>query len=50
MARLLRAAGVPATLHILPGSHTWRHALRAFQDSLTYLDADWQQAATREPA
>ena len=45
MARLLRAAGVPATLRILPGSHTWSYALRAFRDALTYLDADWQQAA-----
>ena len=49
MAQLLRAAGVPATLRILPGSHTWPYALRAFQDSLTYLDADWQQAAACEP-
>jgi S-formylglutathione hydrolase FrmB len=48
MARLLRATEVPATLRILPGSHTWSYALYAFQDSLTYLGAYWQQAATRE--
>jgi S-formylglutathione hydrolase FrmB len=50
MAGLLRRAGVPATLRILPGSHSWRYALRALQDALTYLDQSWQQAAAREAA
>lgn len=45
MARLLRRAGVPATLRILPGSHSWAYALRALQDALTYLDRDWRRAA-----
>ncbi len=45
MARLLRRAGVPAILRIMPGSHTWTYALRAFQDALTYLGEDWQRAA-----
>lgn len=48
MAGLLRRTGVPATLRILPGSHSWAYALRALQDSLTYLDQDWQRAAARE--
>ncbi len=48
MAGLLRKAGVPAVLRIMPGSHTWPYALRAFQDALTYLDGYWQQAAAGE--
>jgi S-formylglutathione hydrolase FrmB len=48
MGRLLSRAGVPAVVRIMPGSHTWSYALRAFQDALTYLDADWQRAAARE--
>jgi S-formylglutathione hydrolase FrmB len=48
MAGLLRKAGVPATLRIMPGSHSWSYALRALQDSLTYLDEYWQQTAARE--
>jgi len=48
MARLLRRAGVPAVLRILPGSHTWAYALRALQDALTCLDSDWQREAAEE--
>ena len=48
MARLLGKAGVPATLRILPGTHSWPYALRALQDALTYLGADWQRTASRE--
>jgi len=48
MGRLLSRAGVPAIVRILPGSHSWSYALRAFQDALTYLDSDWQRAAARE--
>ncbi len=48
MAGLLRRAGVPAIVRILPGSHNWPYALRALQVALTYLDEDWQQAAARE--
>jgi S-formylglutathione hydrolase FrmB len=47
MARLLRRVGVPAVLSIMPGAHNWTYALRAFQNALTYLDGDWQRAATR---
>jgi S-formylglutathione hydrolase FrmB len=50
MAGLLRRAGVPATLRILPGSHSWQYALGALQDALTYLEQSWQQAAAREAA
>jgi S-formylglutathione hydrolase FrmB len=50
MARLLRRAGVPATLRILPGSHSWQYGLGALQDALTHLDQSWQQAAAREAA
>jgi S-formylglutathione hydrolase FrmB len=45
MAGLLRKAGVPATLRIMPGSHSWSYALRALQDSFTYLDDYWKQHA-----
>jgi S-formylglutathione hydrolase FrmB len=48
MAGLLRRAGAPATLRILPGAHSWSYALRAFQDALTDLDEDWQRAAAGE--
>jgi S-formylglutathione hydrolase FrmB len=50
MAGLLRKAGVPATLRIMPGSHSWSYALRALQDSFTYLDEYWQRRAARESA
>lgn len=50
MARLLRRAGVPATLRIMPGSHSWAYALRAFQNALSYLDEDWQRSAAGDPA
>jgi S-formylglutathione hydrolase FrmB len=50
MAGLLRRAGVPATLRIMPGTHSWSYAMRAFQDALTYLDEDWQRAATARAA
>ncbi len=46
MARLLRRAGVSVVLSIMPGTHDWTYALRAFQNALTYLDKDWQRAAT----
>ena len=45
MARLLRRVGVPAVLSIMPGTHNWTYALRAFQNALTYLDKDWRRAA-----
>ncbi len=45
MAGLLRRAGVPATLRMLPGSHSWSYALRALQDALAFLAGDWQRAA-----
>jgi S-formylglutathione hydrolase FrmB len=45
---LLARAGVPSVLRIMPGAHSWSYALTAFQDSLTYLDEYWQQAAERE--
>lgn len=48
MAGLLRGAGVPAVLRIMPGSHSWSYALRAFRDALGYLDEYWQQATTAE--
>jgi S-formylglutathione hydrolase FrmB len=48
MEGLLRKAGVPAILRIMPGSHSWSYALRALQDSLTYLDDYWQQHAVGE--
>ena len=48
MAGLLRKAGVPATLRIMPGSHSWSYALRALQDSFTYLDDYWQRNAARQ--
>jgi len=50
MAGLLAAAGVPAVLRVMPGSHTWPYALRAFADALTYLDQYWQQYTTAEAA
>lgn len=50
MAGLLRKASVPATLRITPGSHSWPYALRALQDSFTYLDGYWQRHAAREAA
>src|SRR6185437_11057007 len=31
MAALLRRVRVPSTLRVLPGSHSWSYALRAFQ-------------------
>lgn len=48
MAGLLRKAGMPATLRIMPGSHSWSYALRALQDSFTYLDDYWQRHAARQ--
>jgi S-formylglutathione hydrolase FrmB len=45
MAGLLRIAGVPVVLRIMPGSHTWPYAIRAFNDAFTYLDEYWQQYA-----
>ena len=50
MAGLLATAGVPAVLRVMPGSHTWPYALRAFADALTYLDHYWQQYTTAEAA
>jgi S-formylglutathione hydrolase FrmB len=47
MGGLLTKAGVPNVVRILPGTHSWSYALRAFGDSLSYLDQDWQQAAER---
>jgi S-formylglutathione hydrolase FrmB len=47
MGGLLRRAGVPAIVHISPGSHSWAYALRALSDSLTYLDQNWQRTAER---
>ncbi len=46
MAGLLRQVRVPSTLRILPGSHSWPYALRAFQDALTFLEEDWQARAS----
>ena len=48
MGGLLAKAGVPATVRIMPGAHSWTYALEALQDSLTYVSEYWQQAATRE--
>jgi S-formylglutathione hydrolase FrmB len=48
MGGLLAKAGVPATVRIMPGSHSWAYALRALQDALTDVSEYWQQAATRE--
>jgi enterochelin esterase-like enzyme len=50
MAGLLATAGVPAVLRVMPGSHTWPYALRAFADALTYLEQYWQQYTTAEAA
>lgn len=50
MAGLLRAAGVPPVLSIMPGSHSWRYALHAFTGALGYLQQYWQQHAAREAA
>ena len=49
MAKLLRRAGVPVTLRITPGSHSWRYALGAFQDALTDLGQYWHAAAAESP-
>jgi S-formylglutathione hydrolase FrmB len=45
MGGLLTRAGVPNTVRILPGTHSWSYALRAFNDALTYLYQFWQRAA-----
>jgi S-formylglutathione hydrolase FrmB len=50
MAGLLQQAGVPAVLRVMPGSHSWAYAKRAFTDALTYLEQYWQQYAAREAA
>jgi S-formylglutathione hydrolase FrmB len=50
MAGLLATAGVPAVLRVMPGSHTWPYALRAFADALTYLAQYWQHYTTAEAA
>lgn len=50
MAGLLHKAGVPAVLRIMPGSHSFSYAMRAFSDALTYLETYWQQYAASEPA
>lgn len=47
MGGRLASAGVPAVVRIMPGSHSWAYALRALNDSLTYVDEYWQQAAER---
>jgi len=45
---LLKAAGVPTVVRLMPGDHSWAFALRALQDALTYVGEYWQQAAERE--
>lgn len=45
MGALLTRAGVPSTLRVLPGAHSWAYALRALNDALTYLCQYWQRAA-----
>lgn len=50
MGALLAKAGVPAVVRIMPGAHSWAYALRALNDSLSYVDQYWQQAAERRPA
>lgn len=42
-AGLLGKSGVPATLRIRAGTHSWAYALRALGDSLTYVQSFWQR-------
>jgi S-formylglutathione hydrolase FrmB len=45
MGRLLARAGVPVTVHILPGTHDWSFAMAALRYAIPFLDDGWRQAA-----
>jgi S-formylglutathione hydrolase FrmB len=45
MGGLLRKYGVPATVHVQPGTHDWTYAMSALRYSFTFLTDNWRQAA-----
>ena len=45
MGGLLARAGVPVTVHILPGTHDWSFAMAALQQAIPFLYDGWRQAA-----
>jgi len=45
MGGLLRKAGVPVTVHIQPGEHTWTYAMSALEYSFDFLSGNWRQEA-----
>lgn len=49
MGELLRQAGVPAEVHIQPGTHSWAYALSALQYAIGYLYNAWRAAAAAAP-
>jgi S-formylglutathione hydrolase FrmB len=49
MAGLLRQAGVPAQVEILPGTHSWAYALSALKYAFGFLYDGWRAATTTSP-
>jgi len=45
MARQLRAAGVPVTVSITPGTHSWDYAMSALRSAIDFLYDGWRTAA-----
>jgi enterochelin esterase-like enzyme len=48
MGGLLRKYGVPATVHVQPGTHDWTYAMSALRYSFGFLTDNWRQAAADE--
>lgn len=46
MAARLRAAGVPVTVSVAPGTHSWAYAISALRSAFTFLYNNWRTAAT----
>ena len=46
MAARLRAAGVPVTVSITPGTHSWSYAISALRSAFAFLYNNWRTAAT----
>jgi enterochelin esterase-like enzyme len=47
MSGLLGRAGVPAQVHIQPGTHSWRYAMAAIKYAVGFLYDGWRDAAAR---
>jgi S-formylglutathione hydrolase FrmB len=48
MAARLRDAGVPVTVSITPGSHSWGYAMSALRRACGFLYDGWRDAATTD--